>query len=232
MTEPGSSHRLRSRRVALTAAGTGAAVVAAMAIWGPTDTLASFGDDVWAGSWFGTGTFGIESSLEQNGAYANHSEAEPLVLNFGTAISLMPGETAYEALYLRRTEREPTADHAVVSVSGPSGAEQSWDALWDEHITFRARVAPATGTTSCNSSSMNSNNPFWTDLYTSGTLAAPARVEDATFTIGPRIDGFPGFTGDPYIVCFEFSLSGNVDSGSNGQSVYPVWTFTAESQQP
>lgn len=230
MTEPGSTRRLRSRRVALTAAGTGAAVVAAVAIWVPTDTIASFADNVWAGAGFGTGTFGIESSLERTGTYANHSEGEPLVFNFGTPISLMPGETTYEAVYLRRTEGEPTDDYAVVSVTGPVGAEQSWDSLWDEHITFRAKAAPAAGTTSCNSGSMSGNNPFWTELYRSGTLDSPA-VQDSTFTIGPQIDRYPSFTGDPHIVCFEFTLSEDVDSDSNGRSVYPVWTFTAESQQ-
>lgn len=231
MTEPGSTRRLRSRRVALTAAGTGAAVVAAVAIWVPTDTIASFADNVWAGAGFGTGTFGIESSLEQTGTYANHSEGEPLVLNFGTPISLMPGETTYEAVYLRRSERDPTDDYAVVSVSGPTGAEQSWDSLWDDHITFAAAVTPAVTTASCDGDSIDSDDPNWIDLYESGTLAGPARVDGATFTLGePVLPQLPA--GEPYMVCFEFALSEDVDSGANGQSVYPVWTFTAESQEP
>lgn len=231
MTENGFLRRLKSRRVALVAAGAGAAVIVAATVAVPTGTVASFVDEVWAGEGFSAGTFsGIESSQSRTGTYVKTSESGPLQLT--TPISLVPGETAYAAVYLQRTDREPTDPHAVVSISGPTGADESWDSLWNTHITFRAKAAPATGTTSCDRSS----SEYWTELYESSKLATPQRSVDAegndtTFTLGQLFEGSSFYTGDPYIVCFGFTLSENADSGSNGKSVYPVWTFTAESQE-
>lgn len=226
MTESGAFRRVRSRRVAVATAGTGAALIIATAVLVPTETIAAFADNVFAGAGFSTGTFGIESSLNKNDGYTNHSDS-PLSLTVDTPISLAPGDVAYSGLFIRRSS--DTNELARVTVSNPVDAGGSSTELWNEHLTFVAKAAGAVGTTQCDNS-MNENLDHWDFLFDSGTFAAPERVNDASFTLGQSISGFPA--GEPYIVCFEFTLDPDVVTAApeaNGQSVNPTWTFTAES---
>lgn len=230
MTEPGLLRRLRSRRVALAAGGGGAAVMAAATVMAPTETIASFADNMWAGARFNVGSFGIESSLiDEDHDYANNSES-PLVLNFDVPITLTPGEVSYSGFYIRRTPG--IDDYADVTVSGPTGESESSTALWNDHLTFVAKFAPVAGTgTDCDDDIHE--NPAWEPLYNRGTFDNPQPVPNAIFTLG---EGWTGFRdGEPYMVCFEFTLDEDVVTEApdvNGESVNPTWTFTAESQTP
>lgn len=230
MTEPGFLRRLRSRRAALTTVGAGAALIAAATVLAPTETIASFADNVWAGAQFNAGSFGIESSLTQDGSYENHSDS-PLTLNFGTPITLAPGEVSHAGFYIKRTSG--TEDYADVTVSGPAGESDSSTALWGEHLTFVAKVAPAPSSDTACDADIHNENSDWVPLYNSTTFAAAQPVQGASFRLG---EGSTEFTeGEPYMVCFEFSLSADVVTEApetNGHSVSPMWTFTAESRTP
>lgn len=229
MTESGSTRRLRSHRVALAAAGTGAAIIAAATVMATTQTIAGFADSVWAGAGFSAGSFGIESSLNQGGPYENHS-GSPLTLNFGTPITLAPGEVSYAGLYIRRAPG--VDDYADVTVSGPTGESESSTALWNDHLTFVAKFAPVAGTGADCDAEIN-ENPYWEPLYNSSAFGNPVPEPGGTFTLGESVPGLPA--GEPYMVCFEFTLDEDVVTEApeaNGESVHPTWTFTAESRQP
>lgn len=228
MTEPGTLRRLRSRRIALAAAGIGAAVIAAGTVVAPTETIAAFTDNVWASAGFGAGSFGVESSSAWDGDYKNHSES-PLVLNFDTPITLTPGEVAYAGFYIKRTSG--TDDYADVTVSGPVSEPDIEKALWSSHLTFLAKAAPAPSADTVCDANIHDVSSEWEPLYNSGSFASPQQpAPDAGFRLG---EGSTEFTdGEPYMVCFEFTLDPNVVTAApeaNGESVNPTWTFTAES---
>lgn len=136
MTESGFPRRLRSRRVALAAAGTGAAVIAAATVALPTETVASFADNVWAGAGFSAGSFEIESSETYDGDYSSHGANSPLVLegspdiftvSYSTPITLTPGGVSYAPVYLRTSPE--TANPATVTLEPPQqrGGEYASD---------------------------------------------------------------------------------------------------------
>lgn len=238
MTMTGRFHRLTSRRLALAAAGVGAAVVATVSVLGPTETVASFADDVWARTTgFTASQFRIQSSLTASGTYADNTAVNPLELPgsttpgtvaFSTPIALAPGATSYAPVYLRTSPG--TAKNAVVSISTAAkrSGVTSNDALWGTtvapitpgFITYAARAVPTTTSSTCNATVWSSSQG--TELY-AGSSALSAAAPAATFTLASA-------AGSTHMVCFRFTLASNVataaPAGTNGASVYPVWTFT------
>lgn len=233
MTQPSTSNRLRSHRIKLAAAGMGLTLVASAVVATPTETIAAFTDNVWAGSWFiGTSTFGIESSLKYGEDYTSHPD-DSSALEFGPSISLLPGQTEYAGLFIKRAPN--TNDHALVHVSGPTQGTGTSNLLWESpHLSFLAKYAPAATTGAENASDRCGpdihTNPAFEDLYTSGTFPSPNPDTNASFTLGEPVGGLPN--GEPYIVCFEFTLDDDVVTGPaavNGQTIRPIWSFNAES---
>lgn len=212
--------------------------MATLSMIGPTETVATFADDVWAKTSDLTASqFGIQSSLAVSGPYGDHTAGSPLDLPgstdpgtvaFATPIALTPGATSYAPVYLRTSPG--TAKNATVSISAAAKRPgvTSNDALWGStsapvtagFVTYSARVVPTTTSSTCNATVWSSSQG--TQLYADNSaLSATAPAATFTLTSAPR---------STQMVCFRFTLAPNVASvapaGTNGASVYPLWTFT------
>lgn len=230
MASTGLPHRLKSRRLLIAAAGVGAAVLVALSAVGPSETVASFADNVWSRTTgLSASQFGIQSSTTLNGTYADYAAESPLELpgssnpgtvDFSTPIALTPGATAYAPVYLRTSPG--TAKNATVSISAAAKRSgiTSNESLWNTHVTYAARVVPTTTSANCNATVWSSSQG--SSLYPPGSaLSSPAPATTFTLSSAPT---------SRYMVCFRFTLASNVataaPAGTNGASVYPVWTFT------
>lgn len=235
----GFHRRFRSRRVAVAAAGVSAVVVATAVIATPTETIAAFTDDVWAGAGFSASKFGVEISLiNSDEEYGDHPEGDPLILKeeatgggftFDPPVKLIPGEVTYAGFYIRRTPG--TEDHAKITMSPPSQGTGTSATLWSGYLTYSAHYAPlaGAGTTKCENMDLTPRPQGWRDLHATTTFAnAPGF--NPTFTVGEGIT--TADDGDPLLVCFRFELDSGIVTlapSANGESVYPTWTFTADS---
>lgn len=212
--------------------------MATLSMFGPTETVASFADDVWAKTAELTASqFRIQSSLAVSGPYTDHTAGSPLDLpgstspgtvTFATPIALTPGATSYAPVYLRTSPG--TAKNATVSTSTAAkrSGVTSNDALWGStsapvtagFVTYAARVVPTTTSSTCNATVWSSSQG--TELY-AGSSALSAAAPAATFTLTAG-------AASTQMVCFRFTLASNVatmaPAGTNGASVHPVWTFT------
>lgn len=239
MVSTNGSHSSNSQRVALAAAGCGAVLTGTLALVAPAETMASFADNSWASGGFSAGTFKIQSSLDPNDNFGDY-EADPLELKggatavFSTPIALTPGSTSYAPVYLRTTSGTAKPAMVVMSAATKRSVGTSNAALWGSDIapitpgliTYAARAVPTTSTATCNASVWGAS-PLGTELIApNSALSAPPSA--STFTLAPA-------AGSTQMVCFRFTLASNVASapvGTNGASIYPVWTFTGSQQTP
>lgn len=219
MTAPGAYRRKGARRALLATAGVGAVVVATT-VAAPTETIAAFRDDVFAGAGFSAGAFGIQSSaVFDDSGFGDHVENPVAMVT--TPVTLAPGGTSYAHVYLRTI---PNSEFdATVSLAKPKNESAGGEALWDTHIMYRAIAVSADSSTTCNR-----------DL-----LAGPGGtpIVNPASTLGGTPSGLPAFRlpalGGKTMACFEFTLDPSVVTEApeaNGRSVTPTWTFTAESQ--
>lgn len=230
MNNAADLQRSRNRKIALTVVGA-VTLAVTIAAASANETVAGFTDRLWTESTFSSGNFGIESSLTYEGGYSSHPD-EASALEFGPSISLTPGETSYAGFYIKRTSG--TDDYAQVRVTDISKGSGTSDLLWEnDHLRFVAKYAPAAMAAPeprCGPVMHEDVNHVWQFLYTSTTFHGAPSEPNATFTLGEPVDGVTA--GEPYIVCFEFTLDAAVATNTpqaNGQSVKPVWNFTAES---
>lgn len=223
---------LRSRRGVVAVTAVAAAVIAVVSA-GPTETLAEFADDVWAattGAGLSAAKFGIEGSLD-NSEFGDHpaigsaaelqASSDPDTVAFASPISLFPGKTTYSRLYLRTTAASSAATVSM-SAAQKQASPTSDTALWDTYVTYGVRAVPTTTSETCDASVFSqSKGSVMYPVASKLTLAAPA----TTFNLSTN-------GGSTTMLCFAFSLDTNVSAGapsSNGESVYPYWTFTGQS---
>lgn len=237
MTATKPLRRFASRRVALAAAGVGAVVVAAATIATPTETVAAFADNVWAGAGFTAGGFSIRSAESFNGTYQQKSVTNPQILTgsanpgtipFTTPINLAPGTASYAAVFLQTTPG--TTKNATVSVQAPFKRSSqdppvtpdpqypTDENLWNTHLTFGARAMLASSSSTCNESVFTSQQGVL--LFSNGTKFTASAASANSFTLAAA-------AGNQFMVCFRFHLATSVTSStnSNGKSIYPVWIF-------
>ncbi|MDV6298804.1 hypothetical protein R3P82_06715 [Dietzia maris] len=231
MTGTGNLRRVRAKG-AIAAIGLGTAVIAATTLAAPSETLASFADNVFAGGQFLTGRFGLQTSLTAEGPFSDGptnlpGSTNPGTVAFSTPIALTPGATSYAPVYLRTTSN--TTSSARVGISTPAKGTSN-TALWGTPpsspglITYAARAVPTMISSTCNAAVWTGsqgdqlyppNSPFYASTASTFILDAAAETT--------------------YMVCFRFTLASNVTSapaGTNGASVYPVWTFNGISPTP
>lgn len=236
-------NRLRIRRVALAAGGVGAALVAVFSAIGPTETTASFADDVWSKAGFTAATsssFKLQSSLTAERNYSDNGAGSPLELpggptgvTFSTPISLTPGATSFAPVYLRTSQASAKGATVGISTAAKRSGVTSNSDLWGTtttagYITYAARAVPVpipSSPPTCGSSVFSPPSGTW--LFGAGTNNASnvalstAATPAQTFTLNSA-------GSSTYMVCFRFTLASGVTAtpAANGASVYPVWTFT------
>jgi len=208
-------------------------VALSVSVIGPTDTMAYYIDDIWAkGAGLTASKFGIQSSLTATGTFSDSAKEltgsiAPGTVAFTTPISLNPGMTSYAPVYLRTSPGTSRAATVSTSAAARRAGAVSNDALWNTYVTYAARAVPITTSAVCNAA-VFSATPQGALLYGSGTgatadVALASVASTATFPLSPN-------GGSTYMVCFRFSLNSTVTSGAptgtNGASVFPVWTFT------
>lgn len=204
----------------------------------PAETVASFADGVWAKGGFSAATFDVQSSLTAGGTFSDHEAANPLELRggatavFSTPISLTPGSTSYAPVYLRTSPSTTKWATVVMSAAAKKSVGTSNAALWGSAgtpftpglITYAARAVPTTSSENCDASVWGAS-PLGIELVApNSALSSPPTA--STFTLAPA-------AGSTQMVCFRFTLASNVTSapaGTNGASIYPVWTFTGSQQ--
>lgn len=236
MTKVGNSHRFRRRRTVIAAAGAGATAAAIATFAAPTATLASFTDQAFGEAMFSTSTFGFQSSATGDpDSFTDHSLLDRLTILgaasgtavFTTPISLQPGESAFAPVFLRTTPG--TTSNVTVRVSAPAKGAGTDDALWGAqgqtgYITYAARALPADNQSACNPDVFSV--PMGVGLYGAGTNG----TDNVPLTTPPPTTTFELVAETPatHMVCFRFTLSSTVISGSpssNGQAINPIWAF-------
>lgn len=239
MTGSGKVRRLRLKG-AITAVGVGAAAIAIGTLAAPTETLASFADNVWAGGQFSTGKFGLQTSLTANGPFSDGPKdlmgsTTPGTVSFSTPIALAPGATSYAPVYLRTSEGTTTNATVGISTAAQRPGMTSNSALWGTtspiapgFITYAARAVPVPNHTSppqCGSGVFSTPTSTW--LFGNGTNN-PSNVALSTASTATQTFPLSAAATSTYMVCFRFALASSVTgtTSANGASVYPVWTFT------